>query len=194
MSVRNSLLALLTEGPKYGWQLRTEFEERTGKTWPLNIGQVYTTLARLDRDGFVTAAAEVADADPSQRHYSLTDAGRTEAMSWFASAVQHESAPRDELAIKMNLALSLPGVDVPGLIQAQRVESMRTLQSYTKLKAAVGPDDRAWEITLDLLIFHTEAEIRWLDHCEQSLRLRPARQNSSTPRGYRAPTTAKSQR
>ena len=53
MTVRNALLALLEQGPLYGYQLRSEFEERTGGTWPLNVGQVYTTLARLERDGLV---------------------------------------------------------------------------------------------------------------------------------------------
>ena len=51
MSIRHSLLALLVEGDAYGNQLRTAFEERTGGTWPLNIGQVYQTLDRLVRDG-----------------------------------------------------------------------------------------------------------------------------------------------
>ena len=53
MSVRHALLALLSEGPKYGLQLRQEFEARTGEVWPLNVGQVYTTLQRLERDGLV---------------------------------------------------------------------------------------------------------------------------------------------
>ena len=53
MSVKQALLALLEEGPMYGYQLRAEFEQRTGATWPLNVGQVYTTLARLERDGLV---------------------------------------------------------------------------------------------------------------------------------------------
>ena len=53
MSVKQALLALLEQGPMYGYQLRSEFEERTGATWPLNVGQVYTTLARLERDRLV---------------------------------------------------------------------------------------------------------------------------------------------
>ena len=53
MSVRHALLALLSEGPKYGLQLREEFEARTGEIWPLNVGQVYSTLQRLERDGLV---------------------------------------------------------------------------------------------------------------------------------------------
>ncbi len=59
MSVRHALLALLSEGPKYGLQLRNEFEARTGDVWPLNVGQVYTTLQRLERDGLVESDREV---------------------------------------------------------------------------------------------------------------------------------------
>ena len=71
MSVRHALLALLSEGPKYGLQLRQEFEARTGEVWPLNVGQVYTTLQRLERDGLVEA--EEADDGP-QQGYSITAA------------------------------------------------------------------------------------------------------------------------
>ncbi len=53
MSVRHALLALLSEGSKYGLQLRQEFEARTGEVWPLNVGQVYLTLQRLERDGLI---------------------------------------------------------------------------------------------------------------------------------------------
>ena len=53
MSVPHALLALLSEGPKYGLRLQNEFEARTGEVWPLNVGQVYTTLQRLERDGLV---------------------------------------------------------------------------------------------------------------------------------------------
>src|SRR5271168_1957326 len=60
MSVRHALLALLSEGPKYGLQLREEFEANTGQVWPLNVGQVYTTLQRLERDGLVAPLGDYA--------------------------------------------------------------------------------------------------------------------------------------
>ena len=73
MSVRHALLALLSDGPKYGLQLRNEFEARTGEVWPLNVGQVYTTLQRLERDGLV--ASDDADEGP-QKGYRITGEGR----------------------------------------------------------------------------------------------------------------------
>jgi DNA-binding PadR family transcriptional regulator len=167
MSVKHSLLALLERGPMYGYQLRVGFEESTGGTWPLNIGQVYTTLSRLERDELVRPLPE---SDRGQRPYEITDTGRAELATWFATPVSNTDRPRDELSIKLALALTTPGVDVQAVLQTQRSASMLKLQEYTRLKArADDPADMAWRLVLDNMLFQTEAEVRWLDHCEASL-------------------------
>src|SRR5205823_12261726 len=80
VSVRHALLALLSEGPKYGLQLRQEFEARTGEVWPLNIGQVYTTLQRLERDGVVES--DDTEMDGPRKGFRITSAGRAELDEW----------------------------------------------------------------------------------------------------------------
>jgi len=170
MSVRQALLALLEEGPMYGYQLRSEFERRTGATWPLNVGQVYTTLTRLERDGLVSASG--ADGE-GHVVYEVTETGRDEVATWFTTPVSRSAPPRDELAIKLALAVTVPGVDVGSVIQQQRSATMSALQDYTRLKrdrTDATPDDLAWGLVLDSLIFAAEAEVRWLDHCEARLR------------------------
>jgi DNA-binding PadR family transcriptional regulator len=177
VSIRNGLLALLLEGRAYGNQLRTDFEERTGGSWPLNIGQVYQTLDRLVRDGLVVAE-EVHSADiPAQARslYRITDAGQAEALRWFAEPVTRGSAPRDELTIKLAVAMCCPRADVARIIDVQRAATMRALQELTALKRAQLTGDPArvrapWMLILDRIIFDTEAELRWLDHCESTLR------------------------
>jgi len=172
MSIRHGLLALLDQGPRYGYQLRTEFEARTGATWPLNVGQVYTTLGRLERDGLVEPAGEDAD---GHLFYAATDQGRAELRRWFDTPVPRDNPPRDELAIKLAMAVTVPGVDITAVVQGQRRHSMKALQDYTRLKgqaltADTGAEkDLAWLLVLEQLIFQTEAEIRWLDHCETRL-------------------------
>lgn len=167
MSVKHGLLALLERGPRYGYQLRAEFEQATGGTWPLNIGQVYTTLSRLERDGLVRA---LPDTDGGQRPFEITARGRADLANWFATPISQADRPRDELAIKLALALTTPGVDVRAVVQAQRTATMRTLQEYTRLKTAATDDaDLAWRLVLDAMVFQGEAEVRWLDHCEASL-------------------------
>jgi DNA-binding PadR family transcriptional regulator len=167
MSIRHGLLALLERGPMYGYQLRSSFEESTGSTWPLNIGQVYTTLSRLERDGLVRPLPEN---DGGQRPYEITELGRGEIAVWFATPISRTDRPRDELAIKLALALTTPGVDVRAVVQTQRTATMRTLQEFTRLKAGVAkPGDLSWRLILDAMVFQAEAEVRWLDHCEASL-------------------------
>lgn len=142
MTVRHSLLAILTAGDAYGYQLRQEFNRRTESVWPLNVGQVYTTLDRLERDGLVSQLE--ADADGHVR-YSLTPAGRAEVEVWLVSPVPRTD--RDELAIKVTLARSLPGLDGAVAIAAQ--QSLAT----PSLPGPIG----AW---LEAI---AEAERRWLD-------------------------------
>ena len=167
MSVKHGLLALLERGPMHGYQLRVAFEESTGGTWPLNIGQVYTTLGRLERDGLVLLCPET---EGGQRPYRISAAGRAELAEWFATPVSRHDRPRDELAIKLALALTTPGVDVRAVVQGQRTATMRALQEYTRLKArAEQPADLSWRLVLDSMLFQAEAEVRWLDHCEASL-------------------------
>ncbi|GAA2149866.1 helix-turn-helix transcriptional regulator [Nocardioides koreensis] len=203
MSVKQALLALLEQGPMYGYQLRAEFEQRTGATWPLNVGQVYTTLTRLERDGLVESAEGAEDeadlgAAQGASHgviYRVTPAGRDEVAAWFTTPVPRTQPPRDELAIKLAIAVTVPGVDVGRVIQQQRSATMAALQDYTRLKRggrAAAPEDRAdmaWSLVLDSLVFAAEAEIRWLDHCESRLR-RAAAERS--PMGEKSPVAEKS--
>src|SRR5438045_9261547 len=118
MSVPHALLALLSEGPKYGLQLRQEFEAGTGEVWPLNVGQVYTTLQRLERDGLVES--DGAGDDGPQKHFRITDEGAAELASWLRTPPDLSSPPRDELVIKILVAVRLPGVAGHGVLQVPR--------------------------------------------------------------------------
>ena len=174
MSVRQSLLAILDQGPCYGYQLRTEFDRRTGSTWPLNVGQIYNMLDRLERDGLVAKR----DVDEHGHVYwEITDAGAAEVRQWLASPVERSQGTRDELAIKLAVAATLPGIDVADIIQTQRRASLAQLQSLNRAKYAGanpdGPEELAWSLVVDSMIFAAEAEVRWLDHTEQRLALHP---------------------
>src|SRR6185436_16292004 len=102
MSVRYGLLALLAEAPTHGYQLKTAFERRTGGSWLLNIGQVYTTLQRLERDGLVEEIP--GDANEDRRDFRITATGRRQLEGWFTTPVMPEGPARDELTIKVLLA------------------------------------------------------------------------------------------
>ena len=169
MTVRQSLLAILGQGACYGYQLRTEFDRRTGSTWPLNVGQIYNTLDRLERDGLVAKGATDAQ---GHVYYEITDAGSREVSAWLASPVERTAGTRDELAIKLSVAATLPGVDVVDLIRAQRDVSLARREQLSETAAAVRADsaeDLARALVIDSMLVHAEAELRWLDRTEERL-------------------------
>jgi DNA-binding PadR family transcriptional regulator len=153
VTVPYALLALLSEGPKYGLRLQSEFESRTGRVWPLNVGQVYTTLQRLERDGLVETDDD--DAERSRKRYRITAAG-------------------DELVIKVLVALEVRGTDVHEVLQAHRRHVIEVMQRYTQVKAAAGENDVAVALVADAELFRLEAIVRWLDAADVRLKQLPS--------------------
>ena len=168
MSVRHALLALLSEGPKYGLQLREAFVERTGDVWPLNVGHVYTTLQRLERDGLVESD-DAADPGP-QKGFRITDGGAQELAGWLRTPPDLAAPPRDELVIKVLIATRLPGVDVHELIQVHRRYLVELMQQWTRLKDDEGGTDLGLALVVDAELFRLDSVIRWLDSADGRLR------------------------
>jgi len=171
MSVRHALLALLSEGPKYGLQLRQEFEARTGEVWPLNVGQVYTTVQRLERDGLVESD-DAEDPGP-QKSFRISEEGRAELAAWLSTPPADDVPPRDELVIKVLVALRVPGVEVAGILQAHRRRLIEEMRRYTRLKEEAAEDDIGLLLVADAELFRLEAIVRWLDAADARLRHRP---------------------
>src|SRR5947209_12800696 len=168
MSVRHALLALLSEGPKYGLQLRQEFEERTGEVWPLNVGQVYTTLQRLERDGLVVSDGR--SEDGPQKGFRITPEGAEELAGWLRTPPDLSSPPRDELVSKVLVALRVPGVNVHEVIQVHRRYLVELMQQWTRLKEDEAEFDLSLALVVDAELFRLDSVIRWLDAAEGRLR------------------------
>lgn len=166
MAVREGLLVLLVDGPRHGYGLKSSFERATGGVWPLNVGQVYTTLERLERDGFV----EASDADEGQREWRLTDRGRGEVGEWWWAVPGEEPPPRDELVLKVLLALAGDRDHALEVIGHQRDALLGLLaQRRRQAKGRRHPDvdGPASELVVDVLVLRAEADLRWLDLCEE---------------------------
>jgi DNA-binding PadR family transcriptional regulator len=171
MSVPHALLALLSEGPKYGLRLQNEFESRTGEVWPLNVGQVYTTLQRLERDGLVEADVE---GERSQKRYRITPSGAEELAGWLRTPPELVPPPRDELVIKLLVALQIPGIEIGEILQAHRRHAIEVMQRYTRIKAEAA-QDVPLALVADAELFRLEAIVRWLDAADVRLKQLPLR-------------------
>jgi DNA-binding PadR family transcriptional regulator len=184
VSVRHALLALLSEGPKYGLQLRQEFEERTGDVWPLNVGQVYTTLQRLERDGMVES--DDALDDRPQKAFRITVDGEDELAEWLRTPPDLSSPPRDELVIKVLVALRLPGVDVHEVVQVHRRHLVELMQQWTRVKEDGADHDVGLALAVDAERFRLDSVIRWLDaadgHIKRAAGEMPAEPAQASPK------------
>jgi DNA-binding PadR family transcriptional regulator len=185
MSVRHALLALLSEGPKYGLRLREEFEADTGEVWPLNIGQVYTTLQRLERDRLIESDDD-AERDSPQKRFRITAEGERELATWLRTPPDMSSPPRDELVIKVLVAMRVAGTDVREVIQAHRRYLVELMQQWTRIKEADADRDLALGLAVDAELFRLDAVVRWLDAADGRIKRAavepPARSRDGLPR------------
>jgi DNA-binding PadR family transcriptional regulator len=179
MSVRHALLALLSEGPKYGLQLREEFEARTGEVWPLNVGQVYTTLQRLERDGLVES--DDATEEGPQKGFRITSEGADELAGWLRTPPDLASPPRDELVIKVLVALRVPGTDVHEVIQVHRRYLVQLMQQWTRIKEDEGDRDLGLALVVDAELFRLDSVVRWLDTADSRLKRLPEGELAPAP-------------
>ncbi len=173
MTVKNSLLAILAQEPAHGYGLKSAFEESTAGAWPLNVGQVYTTLARLERDGLVETgpSRSSSEGERERQTWNLTVEGRSTLEGWYRKPVLDDPPARDELAIKVLLAVAADQVDVAEILQIQRAASMQRLQELTQHKRRADPEaELPWLLLLDALILKVKAELEWIELCEARLR------------------------
>lgn len=162
MGVKEGLLALLRTHAKHGYQLKGDFEEATGRLWPLNIGQVYTSLQRLERDHLVTVAADGGE----RRSYRVTADGMSFLREWLLRPVPRDGEARDEATMKVLMAAASGAAGVDEVVSRQRGETMQALQRFTRRKARTSPADFATLVQLDRLILRCRAELEWLDLVE----------------------------
>jgi DNA-binding PadR family transcriptional regulator len=153
-------------------RLQSEFEARTGEVWPLNVGQVYTTLQRLERDGLVET--DDGESERSRKRYKITPSGQRELAEWLRTPPDLVPPPRDELLIKVLVALQVPGIDIHEILQVHRRHVIEVMQRYTRIKAATGPDDVALALVADAELFRLEGIVRWLDAADVRLNQLPS--------------------
>jgi DNA-binding PadR family transcriptional regulator len=188
MSVRNSLLGLLAQQPRHGYELHAAFEAVVGgqANWDVKPGQVYTTLARLEEAGLVAQEAVQQDGGPEKRIFAITESGRRELAAWMAQPVPSEHQ-RDEFFLKLMLSIATGIADPRRLIYTQRGHLYRELHAITGRRTASDPRRQLAQILLfDQVIMHLEANLRWLDIVEQRLdeiKRQPAPQPEPKPRG-----------
>lgn len=177
VSIRHALLELISEEPRSSAHLQAAFEAVTQDVWPINVGQVYQTLKRLERDGLVEVPPNH-DSGARGRPYQITQAGQRELEHWWLSPVTRPEDDRQELVIKIAMAAQRPELDTALIIHRQREAAMRQLRDIMGRRSSAPRERTAEQLLTERHIFEIEAELRWLDHVESLPDPTPAKENS----------------
>lgn len=177
MSVKYGLLGILARQPKHGYELKRTFERITGGFWRLNYGQIYQTLDRLEGDGLVNHTVEHDVSAPDRKVYDITAAGRSALARWLDNPEPRPRPLRDELFIRLAVMAGEELEPVLELLARHRTLYLAKMAELTRAKGRSkrggdGRDGLVEELLLDAALFHTEADLRWLEHCEAKLRTR----------------------
>jgi DNA-binding PadR family transcriptional regulator len=171
MSVKHAILGLLAKGPLHGYELKGGFEE-LAPTTELNVGQVYTTLDRLSRDHLVTYEVVNQAERPDKKVYALTEEGRKELKEWLATPSGIDLNLRNETFLKLMLARRLRGADPLKVLAVERRACFERLHEVAQAQTRAEREGIAVHsrLLLDLAALRLDAFLKWLDHCEDTLK------------------------
>lgn len=167
--MRLPLLALLARGPAHGYELKQDLEQLLGSAYPQpNIGQVYVTLGRLEKQGLIEGEDVEQSSRPNKKVYHLTEAGQDELRAWFEKP-EDEPRVRDEFFMKLALAPQTGLADQIALINRQRRQYLTTMRSLSKLASAENRDNRIAHLLIEGAMLHLQADLDWLERCQEEL-------------------------
>ncbi len=165
--LKHAILGLLAEKPRHGYDIKNEFEKMLGHTWKLNIGQVYSTLARLERDNLVKSEEIPQDCLPDRKVYSLTDAGREELKAWFGEPSRPPARFKVDFFLKLLVAQRAEPSGLLPMIWQQRQVYLQAIADMNAL--LIKTDDEEMRLLAEGLLLHLDADMKWLDLCEETL-------------------------
>jgi DNA-binding PadR family transcriptional regulator len=160
VSVAFALLSFLEGAPRHGYELKPEYDALFSAGKPLQFGQIYATLSRLERDGRIRLAAQEPGHGPERKCYEITDEGRADLAAWLAEPVVPDPLAQNALFAKTVLAMR-SGRSADAYLDRQRARHLERMRELTALKRN---GDLAATLVADHALFHLEADLRWIDH------------------------------
>jgi DNA-binding PadR family transcriptional regulator len=167
MPIHHAVLALLADGPSYGYELKGTFEQAIGPQWgELNIGHLYQVLERLVRDDLVTERVVPQSRRPDRVMYRITRKGRKELAQWLTTPFVRAGGYRDDFFLKLLAAARLGRSDLETVLSVQRKAYLSELGALVKLRKKHRAQPLVG-LLIDAAVRHTEANLRIVDSAER---------------------------
>jgi len=167
--MRLPLLALLAKEPAHGYELKILLEQIFGQAYASpNVGQIYVTLQRLERDGLVKGQDVVQATRPNKRVYELTPPGR-EALAAWVEVPSEGPRVRDDFFMKLALSPLAEASDQMALINRQRRHYLNLMRGLSRLASPIDRDSRISGLLIEGAMLHLQADLDWLERCQEEL-------------------------
>lgn len=159
MAVGEVLLAVLSERPRHGYEVKHEHDTWFPDARPLAFGQVYATLGRLGRDGLVEVVDTRSEGAAERTVYALTEAGARRLDDWLAEPATAAAASSEEIVRKTVAALRT-GAGAAAFLSRQRAAHLRRMRELSAPAPGLGTAAR---LSREHVLAHLDADLRWLD-------------------------------
>ncbi len=172
LSLKYAILGLLADGPRHGYELRTLYERELVPSSKLNFGQVYPTLERLQRDGWLEHDVVSQQERPDKKVYALTAEGRKQLRAWLYAPSELNLEARNETFLKLMLARRLARIEPLKVLKVERRACFARLHEVTQARARAKEEGEPLQaiLLLDLAVLRLEAFMKWLENCDEVLR------------------------
>ncbi len=164
MSLKYALLGLLAESPKYGYEIKQNFEGIIGNVWSVSYGQLYPTLRKLSELGWVTKSTAPGKKAAEKNIYSITDKGREVLYEWLLKPLRTSYKVKDEFTLKFLFFNKLPKDKVLEYLKLQQKKTLLQRESFQRTLVAMRDElDYFLQAIIRKGIIHLEAENQWLE-------------------------------
>lgn len=170
MSLKYALLGLLAENPKYGYEIKQEFEGALGNVWSVSYGQLYPTLRRLSEVRWVTKQTAPGKKAAEKNIYSITPKGKQKLDEWLLRPLRSSYKVKDEFTLKFLFFDKLPKEKVLEYLKAQQKKTVMQKENFQRTLVSIREDLNFFlQAIIRKGIIHLEAEIQWLEEVVNAL-------------------------
>lgn len=168
MSLAHTILGLLQQQEMTGYDLKTScFDQTLAHLWSADQAQIYRTLDKLEKQGWITRTIEIQHDRPNRKIYSITEAGKAEFNHWLQTP-QPLPNIRDPLLVQVYFAAQLPNSVLLHLLQQQlaahykKLAACEAIDLPTLEDATANRNQMMQRLAQDLAIQREQTYIDWL--------------------------------
>jgi DNA-binding PadR family transcriptional regulator len=168
------LLGFLNYRPQTGYELKQLLDKSTGHFWYAKQSQIYTTLKKMEREGWIASRVETQKARPDRIVYNITKSGLSVLESWVSNPIKELDLHKNALLVKLFFSAQaeretlLTQLRLLRNLHQQKVrlyksQAKNVIQESVAGRPKLKKDALLWEATRRFGEYYEQMCLSWLD-------------------------------